>query len=197
MPRPDQPGAQAADGQADERERQEGASIPSTLKAWPDHVVLMGRTAGETQSAKGIPVTIVASRGGSYAPGTPREGYEYVQTYLTAVLADPRHGPPLHRSGAHQSPSAWPSDARARPACLDWCSEATRTVTPTSDTAGSERIVAGDKKAKAKAEQAKGKAKETVGRAVGNERLEAEGRTKQSKGDARQAKEKAKDVFKH
>jgi FMN-dependent NADH-azoreductase len=63
-------------------------SIPSTLKAWLDHVVLMGRTAGETQSAKGIPVTVVASRGGSYAPGTPREGYEYVQNYLTAVLAD-------------------------------------------------------------------------------------------------------------
>ena len=46
-------------------------------------------------------------------------------------------------------------------------------------------------------EQAKGKAKEAVGRAVGNERLEAEGRADQAKGDARQAKEKTKDVFKH
>ncbi|MGW2426126.1 NAD(P)H-dependent oxidoreductase [Streptomyces sp. NPDC001709] len=27
-----------------------------------------------------------ASRGGSYAPGTPREGYEFVQNYLEAVL---------------------------------------------------------------------------------------------------------------
>jgi FMN-dependent NADH-azoreductase len=29
---------------------------------------------------------VVASRGGSYAPGTPREGYDFVQNYLEAVL---------------------------------------------------------------------------------------------------------------
>jgi FMN-dependent NADH-azoreductase len=63
-------------------------SIPSTLKAWLDNVILMGRTAGGTQSAKGTPVTVVASRGGAYGPGTPREGYEYVQNYLKAVLGD-------------------------------------------------------------------------------------------------------------
>jgi FMN-dependent NADH-azoreductase len=61
-------------------------SIPSTLKAWLDSVLLLGRTAGETPSAQGTPVTVVASRGGSYAPGTPREGYEFVQNYLEAVL---------------------------------------------------------------------------------------------------------------
>ncbi|MCX3061813.1 FMN-dependent NADH-azoreductase [Streptomyces beihaiensis] len=64
-------------------------SIPSTLKAWLDNVILMGRTAGvENPSAKGTPVTVVASRGGSYAPGTPREGMEYVQNYLAATLRD-------------------------------------------------------------------------------------------------------------
>ncbi|MER6624575.1 MULTISPECIES: FMN-dependent NADH-azoreductase [unclassified Streptomyces] len=63
-------------------------TIPSTLKAWLDNVALMGRTAGESPSAKGTPVTVIASRGGSYAPGTPREGYEYVQNYLRAVLVD-------------------------------------------------------------------------------------------------------------
>jgi uncharacterized protein YjbJ (UPF0337 family) len=57
--------------------------------------------------------------------------------------------------------------------------------------------MAGNQKAKAKAEQAKGKAKEVAGRTVGNERLEAEGRTKGARGDARQAKEKTKDTFKH
>ncbi|GAB1339443.1 NAD(P)H-dependent oxidoreductase [Streptomyces sp. E-15] len=61
-------------------------TIPSTLKAWLDNVILFGRTAGENPSAKGTPVTIVASRGGSYAPGTPREGFEYVQNYLEAAL---------------------------------------------------------------------------------------------------------------
>ncbi|WP_181766199.1 CsbD family protein [Streptomyces albidus (ex Kaewkla and Franco 2022)] len=54
-----------------------------------------------------------------------------------------------------------------------------------------------DKKSQAKGDQLKGKVKETMGRALGNERLEAEGRAEQSKGDARQAAEKAKDAFKH
>ena len=64
-------------------------SVPSTLKAWLDNVILVGRTAmTEDAKAKGTPVTVVASRGGSYAPGTPREGFEYVQNYLKAVLGD-------------------------------------------------------------------------------------------------------------
>ncbi|MEV5437502.1 NAD(P)H-dependent oxidoreductase [Streptomyces sp. NPDC052682] len=63
-------------------------TVPSTLKAWLDNVVLFGRTAGEAQSAKGTPVTVVASRGGAYGPGTPREPYEYVQNYLSALLVD-------------------------------------------------------------------------------------------------------------
>ncbi|MEU6097157.1 NAD(P)H-dependent oxidoreductase [Streptomyces sp. NPDC047079] len=61
-------------------------TIPSTLKAWLDSVLLLGRTAGETPSAQGTPVVVVASRGGSYAPGTPRAGYEFVQNYLEVVL---------------------------------------------------------------------------------------------------------------
>ncbi|MFD9001493.1 FMN-dependent NADH-azoreductase [Streptomyces sp. NPDC059582] len=61
-------------------------SIPSTLKAWLDNVLLLGRTAGEAPSAQGTPAVVVASRGGSYAPGTPREGFEFVQNYLEAVL---------------------------------------------------------------------------------------------------------------
>jgi FMN-dependent NADH-azoreductase len=61
-------------------------SIPSTLKAWLDAVLLPGRTAGEKPSVAGTPVVVVASRGGSYAPGTPREGFDFVQNYLEAVL---------------------------------------------------------------------------------------------------------------
>ncbi|MEU5599971.1 NAD(P)H-dependent oxidoreductase [Streptomyces sp. NPDC020298] len=63
-------------------------SIPSTLKAWLDSVLLLGRTAGEAPSAQGTPTVVVASRGGSYAPGTPREGFDFVQNYLEAVLKD-------------------------------------------------------------------------------------------------------------
>ncbi|MFJ3667909.1 FMN-dependent NADH-azoreductase [Streptomyces sp. NPDC090106] len=64
-------------------------AIPSTLKAWLDNVILMGRTAmNEGSKVAGTPVTVVASRGGAYGPGTPREGYEHVQNYLAAVLGD-------------------------------------------------------------------------------------------------------------
>ncbi|MEU2281118.1 NAD(P)H-dependent oxidoreductase [Streptomyces sp. NPDC013178] len=64
-------------------------TVPSTLKAWLDQVILVGRTAMVEESPiKGTPVYVVASRGGSYAPGTPREGYEYVQNFLQAVLGD-------------------------------------------------------------------------------------------------------------
>ncbi|MYY13089.1 FMN-dependent NADH-azoreductase [Streptomyces sp. SID4919] len=63
-------------------------SIPSTLKAWLDQVILPGRTAGPASTLKGKPVTVVASRGGSYAPGTPRESFEYVQNYLGDLLSE-------------------------------------------------------------------------------------------------------------
>ncbi|MEU3794250.1 FMN-dependent NADH-azoreductase [Streptomyces fructofermentans] len=62
-------------------------TIPSTLKAWLDNVILPGRTSGENPSAQGTPVIVVASRGSSYAPGTPREDFEFVQNYLEAVLS--------------------------------------------------------------------------------------------------------------
>ncbi len=61
-------------------------TIPSTLKTWLDQVIIMGRTAGAQQSIAGTPVTVVASRGGAYGPGTPREGFEFVQNYLEAVF---------------------------------------------------------------------------------------------------------------
>ncbi|MFC1413224.1 CsbD family protein [Streptacidiphilus sp. N1-12] len=46
------------------------------------------------------------------------------------------------------------------------------------------------------ADKVKGKIKEAAGKAVGNERLQAEGKADQVKGDAKQAVEKAKDAFK-
>ncbi|MCX5211782.1 NAD(P)H-dependent oxidoreductase [Kitasatospora sp. NBC_00240] len=61
-------------------------TIPSSLKAWLDQVIVMGRTAGAQPSAAGTPVTVVASRGGSYGPGSPRESFEFVTTYLDKVL---------------------------------------------------------------------------------------------------------------
>lgn len=61
-------------------------AVPSTLKAWIDNVVLIGRTAMGAATLKGKPVTVIASRGGSYGPGTPRDGYDYVQNHLEGVF---------------------------------------------------------------------------------------------------------------
>jgi uncharacterized protein YjbJ (UPF0337 family) len=51
-------------------------------------------------------------------------------------------------------------------------------------------------KAKDKLQEAKGKAKKNTGEAVGNPRLEAEGRTDETAGNLKQAGEKVKDAFK-
>ncbi|MEU2160528.1 NAD(P)H-dependent oxidoreductase [Streptomyces chengbuensis] len=62
-------------------------TIPSTLKAWLDQVIIVGHNAGAPDGPLSrTPFTVVASRGGSYAPGTPREDFEFVQTYLEKVF---------------------------------------------------------------------------------------------------------------
>jgi FMN-dependent NADH-azoreductase len=61
-------------------------TIPSSLKAWLDQVIIMGRTGGDTPSAAGTPVTVVSARGGAYGPGSPRESFEFVTNYLEKVL---------------------------------------------------------------------------------------------------------------
>ena len=65
--------------------------IPSSLKAWIDHVVRAGRTfkygaAGpETLLPPGKKVIIVSSRGGIYSEG-PMKMMDFQETYLKAVL---------------------------------------------------------------------------------------------------------------
>ncbi|MFJ4920456.1 FMN-dependent NADH-azoreductase [Streptomyces sp. NPDC088725] len=61
-------------------------TIASTLKAWLDQVIINGFNSGPDSKVTDTPFTIVASRGGSYAPGTPRESFEFVQNYLEKVL---------------------------------------------------------------------------------------------------------------
>lgn len=54
--------------------------------------------------------------------------------------------------------------------------------------------MSGTDKAKDKAERIKGKSKEAAGKAVGNERLESEGKVDQAKSGLKQAGEKVKDA---
>jgi FMN-dependent NADH-azoreductase len=64
-------------------------SIPSTLKAWIDHFAtseFFPREDG-TFELGGKRVVVVTARGGSYKPGTPREGFDFQEPYLRAVFS--------------------------------------------------------------------------------------------------------------
>jgi len=66
--------------------------IPSSLKAWIDHVVRVGRTfrygaTGRPESliAPGKKVIVASSRGGVYTDG-PQKSFDFQETYLRAVF---------------------------------------------------------------------------------------------------------------
>lgn len=64
-------------------------SIPSTFKAWLDQIMISGRTIGTAPGAlpaAGRPAVVIASRGGAYGAGTPREGWDHVVPFLTTAL---------------------------------------------------------------------------------------------------------------
>jgi FMN-dependent NADH-azoreductase len=62
--------------------------VAGTFKVWLDQIVLVGTTAGgDVPPLAGRPATVVLSYGGGYFPGSPREGWDFVQPYLETVLA--------------------------------------------------------------------------------------------------------------
>lgn len=64
-------------------------SMPSTVKAWIDHIHVPGWTApfdDDTQPLAGRPAVLVTTRGGSYDPGSPTEGWDHAVPPLQIVL---------------------------------------------------------------------------------------------------------------
>jgi FMN-dependent NADH-azoreductase len=66
-------------------------SIPSTLKAWIDHVARAGRTfrygaAGPEGLLKGKKVFVVTGRGGVYSGDSPARVLDFQEPYLRSVL---------------------------------------------------------------------------------------------------------------
>jgi FMN-dependent NADH-azoreductase len=66
-------------------------SIPSTLKAWLDHVARAGRTFRYTEKGpegllKGKKVFVFLSRGGVYGSETPLGALDFQEPYLRAIL---------------------------------------------------------------------------------------------------------------
>lgn len=66
-------------------------SIPSSLKAWIDHIHVPGVTAPfdlPTQPLAGRPAVIVSSRGGSYDAGTPTADWDHGVPVLELILGN-------------------------------------------------------------------------------------------------------------
>src|SRR5437868_182884 len=58
---------------------------PSTVKAWVDHLVFPGLStdpAGGPGLLAGTELIVLASRGGGYGAGTPREGWDHAGAWL-------------------------------------------------------------------------------------------------------------------
>ena len=65
-------------------------AAPSAVKAWVDHLIAPGLSYDpETQAGLlgGRELIVLASRGGGYAPGTPREGWDHAEQWLPHGLA--------------------------------------------------------------------------------------------------------------
>jgi FMN-dependent NADH-azoreductase len=65
-------------------------TIPSTVKTWLDHIAIAELRVNE-ETGEGLlahkKVFVVTARGGSYAPGTPREGWDFQEPLLRATFA--------------------------------------------------------------------------------------------------------------
>ncbi|AZG48668.1 FMN-dependent NADH-azoreductase [Gordonia insulae] len=63
---------------------------PSTVKSWVDHLIVPGVSVNmETQEGllADTEFIVLASRGGGYGPGTPREGWDHAEAWLPHGLA--------------------------------------------------------------------------------------------------------------
>jgi FMN-dependent NADH-azoreductase len=63
---------------------------PSSVKAWVDHVVARGLSV-DLESGEGLlagrELVVLAARGGGYAPGSPRDGWDHAQLWLPHGLS--------------------------------------------------------------------------------------------------------------
>jgi FMN-dependent NADH-azoreductase len=63
--------------------------VSQHFKAWADLVITDPRmAAGVEPATAGQPAVLVTVRGGSYAAGTPREGWDHATSWMRRILAD-------------------------------------------------------------------------------------------------------------
>jgi FMN-dependent NADH-azoreductase len=66
-------------------------SLPAALKAWIDQIVRAGRTFTMDENGyKGLTpdrkVTIIVATGGDFRPGSPAEGFNFLEPYLRGIF---------------------------------------------------------------------------------------------------------------
>jgi FMN-dependent NADH-azoreductase len=64
--------------------------VPSSVKAWVDHIIALGLSIDpETHAGllSGREFLVIATRGGGYGPGTPREGWDHAEPWLPHAVA--------------------------------------------------------------------------------------------------------------
>src|SRR5438876_4354128 len=54
-------------------------SLPASVKTWVDHIFTDPRTRSTEPMLAGRPAVLVNAHGGSYRPGTPKEGWDYAE----------------------------------------------------------------------------------------------------------------------
>jgi FMN-dependent NADH-azoreductase len=62
--------------------------ISQHMKAWVDLVITDPRMGPGSEPLAGRPAVLVMARGGSYAAGTPREGWDHASGWMRRILAD-------------------------------------------------------------------------------------------------------------
>ena len=63
--------------------------VPQQVKHWVDLIITDDRADNTSVPlVPGRPAVLVTARGGGYAPGTPREGWDHATPWLQRILAD-------------------------------------------------------------------------------------------------------------
>ena len=61
---------------------------PASVKTWIDHLMSDPRTRDPEGLFRGHTLVLVNAQGGSYKPGTPRDGWDHAEPYLRRLLGE-------------------------------------------------------------------------------------------------------------
>src|SRR5829696_3589283 len=104
---------------------------PSSVKAWVDHLVAPGLSVDpETHAGLlgGRDLIVLAARGGGYAPGTPREGWDHAQAWLPHGLSYTGLEPRVFITAELTLADSNPAMAELRPLAAESLAQAEREI---------------------------------------------------------------------